>query len=144
MTQPVATGDNAKVYTGIRDIPIYAGESSPGNRLPGGPYRRPELVAIAAIGLPTILWVRSHVDSGYALPVLAGGAILAAVLTVALRLLLPTRRPSLGTRGQFVYHSLFPPHRATTAPKSRANPPNPKRANPTTARTAPHARRRQL
>lgn len=109
------TGDSAKVYTGIRDVPIYAGESSPGNRLPGGPYRRPELVAIAVIGLPTIWWVRGHVDSGYALPVLLGGAAVTIALTLTLRLLLPSRRPSLATRAQFLCHTLRPPHRATTA-----------------------------
>lgn len=70
MSQTTPTGDTAKVYSGIRDVPIYAGETSPGNRLPGGPYRRCELIAIAAITIPTIWWVRTHVDSGYALPVL--------------------------------------------------------------------------
>jgi hypothetical protein len=109
--------DNAKVYTGIRDVPIYAGESSPGNRLPGGPYRRPELVAIAAIMIPTIWWVRGHVESGYALPVLLAGAAAAVIATLALRLLLPTRRPSLTTRVGFLCHTLCPPHCATTPPE---------------------------
>jgi AAA-like domain len=112
------TGDNAKVYTGIRDVPIYAGETSPGNRLPGGPYRRPELIAIAATILPTIWWVRGHVDSGYALPVLLAGAALAMATTAALRLLLPTRRPSLTTRAQFLYHTLRP----RTAPSRNMRP----------------------
>lgn len=117
MTTP-PTGDTARVYTGIRDVPIYAGETSPGNRLPGGPYRRPELMAIAAIIVPTLWWVRGHVDSGYALPALLGGAALAVVTSAALRLLLPARRPSLATRARFLYHALRPPHRAAAAPEA--------------------------
>ncbi len=124
MSSPPPTGDTAKVYTGIRDVPIYAGESSPGNRLPGGPYRRPELIAIAAITIPTIWWVRGHVDSGYALPVLLAGAALAVAVTAALRAALPTRRPSLSTRAQFLYRTVVPLHRATTA----HNPEAPKHA----------------
>ncbi|HME48090.1 hypothetical protein [Mycobacterium sp.] len=119
MTTP--TGDNAKVYTGIRDVPIYAGETSPGNRLPGGPYRRPELFAIAAITIPTIWWVRGHVDSGCALPVLLGGAALAVAVTAALRLALPKRRPALTTRAQFLYRTIRPPHRAATAHGAEAD-----------------------
>lgn len=121
MSSPPPTGDTAKVYTGIRDVPIYAGESSPGNRLPGGPYRRPELIAIAAITIPTIWWVRGHVDSGYALPVLLAGAVLAIAVTAALRAALPTRRPSLATRAQFLYRTVVPPHRATSPTTKHAH-----------------------
>jgi hypothetical protein len=135
MPQPVPTGDNAKVYTGIRDITIYAGESSPGNRLPGGPYRRRELIAIAAIIIPTIWWVRSNVDSGYALPVLAAGAVTAVLVTVALRIFLPQRLPSLATRALFLWNTLRPPHCAATLH------PRPAAARP---RTPQHAHRRQL
>ena len=110
----VNTGDNAAVYTGIRDVTIYAGETSPGNRLPGGPYHRLELVAIAAIGIPALLWARANVDSGYALPVLAGGASAAVLVTIALRLLIPKRRPSLATRIVFAWNTIHPPHRVTT------------------------------
>lgn len=117
MTQPVSTGDTAKVYTGIRDVTIYSGESGPGNRLPGGPYQRIELVAIAAIAIPTLLWARSNVDSGYTLSVLIAGGLAAVLVTAALRLFLPKQRPSLAARALFFYHSLRPPHRASTAPR---------------------------
>ena len=138
--RPTPTGDNAKVYSGIRDIPIWAGEASAGNRLPGGPYRTPELAAIGLIALPTIWWVRTHLASGHALYVLAGGAALTLVVVVALRLLLPSRRPSLGVRVKFAQASLRPPHYVTTnAPQRRA-----RATTSAPTRTATHAHRRQL
>ncbi|MGV7254574.1 hypothetical protein PJI20_10165 [Mycobacterium kansasii] len=114
MSQPIPTGDNAKVYSGIRDVPIYVGEASRGNRLPFGPYRRAELVAIAAIGLPAITWLRHNVDSGYALPVLLGSGALMVTVVVAMRLLMPRRRPSIGTRALFLLNTIRPPHRVST------------------------------
>ena len=71
----VPTGETAKVFTGIRDVPIYAGESSKGNRLPGGPYRSTELIAIGLIVGPALWWFRTHEDGGFA--VLAGAAVAA-------------------------------------------------------------------
>jgi hypothetical protein len=137
MPQPVSTGDNAQIYSGIRDVPIYAGEASPGNKLPFGPYRRAELIVIAAIGLPAITWLRHNVDSGYALPVLLGSVAAIVVVTVVLRLVLPKKRPSLTTRIVFVLNTIRPPHRASTLYSDRGH-----RADQPTARTSAHARRR--
>ena len=136
MPQPVSTGDNAKIYTGIRDVPIYAGEASPGNKLPFGPYRRAELVAMAAIGLPAITWLRHNVDSGYALPVLLGSVAAIVVVTVVLRLLLPKKRPSLTTRMIFALNTIRPPHRTSTRYRVRGHG-----TGRYTARTSAHARR---
>jgi len=83
----VPTGETAKVFTGIRDVPIYAGESSQGNRLPGGPYRSTELIAIGLIVGPALWWFRTHEDGGFA--VLAGAAVAAFLVTVILRMVLP-------------------------------------------------------
>ena len=66
INEEVPTGEPAKVFTGIRDVPIYAGESSTGNRLPGGPYRSAELIAIGLIMLPALWWFRTHQDGGFA------------------------------------------------------------------------------
>ena len=137
--QTAHTGDNAKVYSGIRDIPIWAGEASAGNKLPGGPYRRPELAAIGLIGLPTIWWVRTHLASGYALQVLLGGVAVTVLVVVALRLLLPNRRPSLSVRAKFIQACLRPPHCVTSsAPAARTRPAS------ATTRTPTNAHRRQL
>ena len=143
MTQPVPTGDTAKVYTGIRDITIYAGESGPGTRLPGGPYHRLELVAIAAIVIPTLLWARSHVDSGYTLPVLIAAGLAAVLVTVTLRIFLPKRRPSLTARALFLYYTLRPPHRASTADHRGAQArPRAARQSSTRHHTRPEVARR--
>jgi hypothetical protein len=114
----VSTGEPARVFTGIRDVPIYAGESSQGNRLPGGPYRSPELVAIGLIMLPTLYWFKAHPDGGFA--VLAGGAFAAVVVTVILRMVLPKRRPSLAARVSFALTSLIPKHVCADQPKTRS------------------------
>ena len=114
----VATGEPAKVFTGIRDVPIYAGESSTGNRLPFGPYRSAELIAIGLIMGPSLWWFRTHQDGGFA--VLAGGAVAAAVVTVILRMVLPKRRPSLGARVSFAVASVLPRHACAAPPRERS------------------------
>ena len=112
----VPTGETAKVFTGIRDVPIYAGESSQGNRLPGGPYRITELIAIGLIVGPALWWFRTHEDGGFA--VLAGAAVAAFVVTVILRMVLPKRRPSLGARVSFAVASALPRHACAAAPRT--------------------------
>jgi len=112
----VPTGETAKVFTGIRDVPIYAGESSQGNRLPGGPYRSTELIAIGLIVGPALWWFRTHEDGGFA--VLAGAAVAAFVVTVILRMVLPKRRPSLGARVSFAVASARPRHACAAAPRT--------------------------
>jgi hypothetical protein len=112
----VSTGEPAKVFTGIRDVPIYAGESSQGNRLPGGPYRSTELIAIGLIVGPALWWFRTHEDGGFA--VLAGAAVAAFVVTVILRMVLPKRRPSLGARVSFAVASVLPRHACAAAPRT--------------------------
>jgi hypothetical protein len=114
----VSTGEPAKVFTGIRDVPIYAGESSTGNRLPGGPYRTPELIAIGLIMLPALWWFRTHQDDGFA--VLGLAAVSALAVTVILRTLLPKRRPSLAARVSFALTSLIPKHVCAEQPKPRS------------------------
>jgi hypothetical protein len=104
----VPTGQPAKVFTGIRDVPIYAGESSRGNRLPGGPYRSAELITIGAIMLPALWWFRTHPDAGFSVLLLA--ALISGALTVVLRLVLPKRRPSLAARAAFAVASVLPRH----------------------------------
>jgi hypothetical protein len=112
----VSTGEPAKVFTGIRDVPIYAGESSQGNRLPGGPYRSTELIAIGLIIGPALWWFRTHEDGGFA--VLAGAAVAALVVTVILRMVLPKRRPSLGARVSFAVACVLPQHACAAAPRT--------------------------
>ena len=96
------SGDNAKVWTGIRDIPIWAGESSSGNRLPGGPYRVPELVAIGAVMIPALFWVTSHQESPAALWVLFGAPTVTGVLVAVLRMIIPAARPGAWVRVGFM------------------------------------------
>jgi hypothetical protein len=112
----VPTGETAKVFTGIRDVPIYAGESSKGNRLPGGPYRSTELIAIGLIVGPALWWFRTHEDGGFA--VLAGAAVAAFVVTVILRMVLPKRRPSLGARVSFAVATVLPRHACAARPRT--------------------------
>lgn len=100
----MSTGQPAKVFTGIRDVPIYAGESSSGNRLPGGPYRTAELVAIGLIMAPTLGYFSKHHDGGFT--VLVAGIIASFVVTVTLRIVLPKRRPSLASRTVFAIKAL--------------------------------------
>ena len=111
-----ATGEPAKVFTGIRDVPIYAGESSTGNRLPGGPYRSAELVAIGLIISPALWWFRTHQDGGFT--VLAASAVAAVVVTVILRMILPKRRPSLAARVSFLFSSALPRHACAAPPRT--------------------------
>jgi hypothetical protein len=114
----IATGEPARVFSGIRDVPIYAGESSKGSRLPGAPYRSAELIAIGVIVLPALWWFRTHQDSGF--PVLAGGVVAAAVVTVILRLLLPKRRPSLAARASFALAAALTRQVCAGKPQTRA------------------------
>lgn len=113
------TGEPAKVFTGIRDVPIYAGESSTGNRLPGGPYRSAELIAIGVIILPALWWFRTHQDAGFT--VLGVAAVVALVVTVILRMLLPKRRPSLAARASFAVASILPRHACAAEPQTRSD-----------------------
>ncbi|NTY62545.1 hypothetical protein [Mycolicibacterium sphagni] len=115
----VSTGEPAKVFTGIRDVPIYAGESSAGNRLPGGPYRSAELIAIGLIMGPALWWFRTHEGGGFT--VLAGAAAAAVVVTIILRMVLPTRRPSLLARASFAVSSIFPTHACAARPHARSS-----------------------
>lgn len=117
----VATGEPAKVYTGIRDVPIYAGESSTGNRLPGGPYRSAELIAIGLIMGPALWWFRTDQDGGFA--VLAAGAVAALAVTVILRAVLPKRRPSLAARASFALASVLPRHVCAAPPRRSGDGP---------------------
>lgn len=118
MPNEVPTGEPAKVFTGIRDVPIYAGESSTGNRLPGGPYRTPELIAIGMIVMPALWWFRTHEGSGFA--VLGGAAVAAVVVTVILRMVLPKRRPSLSARVAFAMTTILPKHACGARPPVRS------------------------
>jgi hypothetical protein len=115
----MSTGEPAKVFTGIRDVPIYAGESSTGNRLPGGPYRSAELIAIGMIILPALWWFRTHQDAGFT--VLGVAAVIALVVTVILRMVLPKRRPSLAARASFALASVLPKHACAAQPQTRSN-----------------------
>jgi hypothetical protein len=114
----VPTGEPAKVFTGIRDVPIYAGESSTGNRLPGGPYRSAELIAIAVIMLPALWWFRTHEGAGFS--VLGMAAVAAVVVTVILRMVLPKRRPSLAARASFALASILPKNGCAARPATRS------------------------
>lgn len=122
--EQVNTGEPAKIFTGIRDVPIYAGESSTGNRLPFGPYRSTELIAIGLIMGPALWWFRTHPDGGFA--VLAIGTVVAVVATGILRLVLPKRRPSLAARASFALATLFPRHVCADSPKNRSDRVSPK------------------
>lgn len=119
VSNEVSTGEPAKVFTGIRDVAIYAGESSTGNRLPGGPYRSAELIAIAVIMLPALWWFRTHQDAGFG--VLGAAALVALAVTVTLRMLLPTRRPSLAARASFAVASILPKHACAAPPQTRSH-----------------------
>jgi hypothetical protein len=114
----VPTGEPAKVFTGIRDVPIYAGESSTGNRLPGGPYRSAELVAIGVIILPALWWFRTHDGAGFT--VLGIAAVAAVIVTVILRMVLPKRRPSLAARASFALSSILPKHACAARPPAKS------------------------
>lgn len=114
-TAPPKTGEDAKVYSGIRDVEIHIGEAAPGKRWPGGPYRPAEWVAIGAIGGPTLWWIDTH-PAGSTLPVLIAGAALTVITVVGMRLFLPKGRPSLSARAVFARNTIRPPHSVTTAP----------------------------
>lgn len=98
---PPGSGDNAHIWTGIRDIQIWVGETSQGNKLLGGPYRWPELAAILFIMGPVLIWLRHHPQSPDLLKVFGGGVAATFIIVVALRLLLPKARPDFFTRAQF-------------------------------------------
>lgn len=114
-TVPPKTGENAKVYSGIRDVEIHIGEAAPGQRWPGGPYRPVEWVVIGAIGGPTLWWIDTR-PAGSGLPVLIAGATLIVITVVLMRLFLPKGRPSLSARTVFARNTIRPPHVITSAP----------------------------
>lgn len=121
MTQadaPSGAGDNAQIWTGIRDIQIWVGETSEGNTLPGGSYRWPELVVILAIMGPVLVWVRNHTGSPDLLKVLGAGIAVTIILVVALRFLLPDARPDFLTRLQF-FSTAAAPRRISTSVRER-------------------------
>jgi len=111
---PGHTGDNAKVWTGIRDIPIWAGESSGGNQLPGGPYRTPELVAIGTIMIPAVFWITNNTQSPHVWWILGGAPLITVLIVGLLRLLLPKARPTLSARLLFFCHTWIPRSLSTT------------------------------
>jgi hypothetical protein len=119
VTEPIPTGDTAKVYSGIRDVPIYAGQASHGNRLPFGPYRWSELVAIGLIMGPALIWFNNTTDPKSRIVVLLIAAAASAVITALLRCGLPRRRPSLTARAQFAWNCLLPSHRCAGRPRRR-------------------------
>lgn len=112
-------GDTAKVWSGIRDIDIKVGEASPGQKLPGAPYSKYELIAIGVIMGPATTWARTNMDSGYALPVIGAAAVLTLLVVVALRVGMPKRRPSLATRMRFLYRCIRPLHITTSTAPTR-------------------------
>ncbi|WP_301150343.1 ATP-binding protein [Mycobacterium simiae] len=118
---PVAT-ENAQVFSGIRDIDTHIGEAAPGQRWPGGPYRPPEWIAAALIGVPTLWWIDSH-EAGTTLPALIIGATLCVLTVVAMRLLLPKGRPSLSARIRFARNMFRPPHVTSAAVPGGDSPP---------------------
>lgn len=113
-----SSGDNAQIWTGIRDIQIWVGETSAGNTLPGGSYRWPELVVILAIMGPVLVWVRHHTQSPDLLTVLGAGVAVTVILVVALRFLLPDARPDFLTRLQF-FTTAAVPRRVSTSVRTR-------------------------
>jgi hypothetical protein len=120
---PVHSDDNAKVWTGIRDVPIWAGESSRGNQLPLGPYRTPELIAIGIIMVPAIFWVTSNTQSPNVWSVLIGAPVLTLVIVIILRILLPKSRPDAATRMAFLFNAWLPRPITTSAPAKPATRP---------------------
>ncbi|WP_276759576.1 hypothetical protein [Mycolicibacter arupensis] len=111
-----SSGDNAKIWTGIRDIPIWAGESSRGNQLWGGPYRMPELVAIGLILIPAIVWVTHNVASPHVLAVVVGAPLITVIVVLVLRVVIPSARPTLGVRLQFMVNVIVPRPLSTSLP----------------------------
>lgn len=122
MTAPAAVAtkadENAKVYSGIRDVEIHIGEAAPGQRWPGGPYRPVEWMVIGAIGGPTLWWIDT-LPAGSGLHILIAGAALTVIAVVAMRLFLPKGRPSLSARIVFACNAIRPPHVVTSAPESQ-------------------------
>ncbi|WP_244193474.1 ATP-binding protein [Mycobacterium nebraskense] len=105
----------AQAFSGIRDVDIHVGgDAGQGQRWPGGPYRKIEMGAIAAIAGPALWWIDSH-HAGTTWPVLLAAAILTAVTVSLMRLLIPRGRPSLSTRIQFARNIFRPPH-VTSSP----------------------------
>jgi hypothetical protein len=125
---PVHTGDNAKVWTGIRDIPIWAGESSGGNQLPFGPYRTPELMVIGTIMVPAVFWITSHTQSPNVWWVLLGAPLSTVVLVLLLRVVLPKARPTVSARLIFLTNSWLP-RSLSTSPAAQPAPRTPLRNN---------------
>lgn len=111
-----SSGDNAKIWTGIRDIPIWAGESSRGNKLPGAPYRTAELVVAGLILTPAIFWVTHNVQSPHILTVVIGAPLLTVILVLVLRVVIPSARPTLGVRLQFLANAIVPRTLSTSVP----------------------------
>lgn len=136
-----SSGDNAHIWTGIRDIQIWVGETSQGNKLLGGSYRWPELVVILAIMGPVLVWVRHHTQSPDLLTVLGIGLGVTVILVVALRFLLPDARPDFLTRLQFVSTAAVPRRVATSVrPRPSTRPANVPDSPPVSVRR-PHGPR---
>src|SRR3954447_2294503 len=136
---PVHTGDNAKVWTGIRDIPIWAGESSGGNQLPFGPYRTPELMVIGTIMVPALFWITSHTQSPNVWWVLLGAPLSTAVFVALLRVLLPKARPTTSARLIFLTNTWLP-RSVSTSPAAQPAPHTPLRKDPRPRKTDATAR----
>lgn len=130
---PPGSGDNAHIWTGIRDIQIWVGETSQGNKLMGGPYRWPELAAILFIMGPVLIWIRHHPQSPDLLKVFGLGVASTLILVVALRFLLPKARPDFFTRAQF-FATAVAGRRAATSVR-----PNPLGPSTPAVRPAPSA-----
>jgi hypothetical protein len=116
---PPRPTEKAEAWSGIRDIDVQIGEAAPGQQWPGGPYRKAEWVAIAAIAGPTLWWVDSH-PAGTTLYALGIGLALCVVTVVTMRMLLPRGRPSLSTRAVFARNTFRPPHVITSHTNGRA------------------------
>ncbi len=84
----------------------------------GGPYRIPEVIAIASIMLPALWWFKADPDNGFG--VLVGAATLALAVTIVLRIALPKQRPSLATRTRFMLASLLPRQQCAAPPQTRS------------------------
>ena len=98
----------AKIYSDQRTVTIHLGDSGDGFTLPFKEKWRAPDAAAAVVGLVvTAGLVTAHLDSGYALRILAIG-IAITVTAVWLLSKLPSARPSLGTRAVWMWANARP------------------------------------
>lgn len=98
----------AKIYSDQRTVVTYLGDSGTGFRMPlRDKWRAPDAFAAVAGFIATGAATTAGLTSGHAITILAAGTVL-TVTAVWLLAKLPATRPSLWTRGRWLWARLRP------------------------------------